>query len=1405
MLLLSALTASAAPSGSQTVLIKTREPLAVIPAPGAMTLAKTGVPQLDALLGQREIAHWRPIARPALSAISKNPSAARDELSKWLTVTLADSVDAAAFRKRLLENPQIELVADNHVYRLHYTPNDPRLAEQSGLKAISATKAWEIERGSPRIIVGVIDTGVEYNHPDLSANIWINAGEDLNDNGVVDSLDFNGLDDDHNGFVDDIRGWDFTDAPNYPDGGDYRDRDADPQDENGHGTGVAGIIAAVTNNGVGMAGVAPGCRLMCLRAFTSGGNGEEDDVCAAIIYAIDNGARVINMSWGDVFVSRLLDDVIHFAASENVVCVSSAGNSATDQVHYPSAFTNTISVGATDAQDNLAGFSNFGPSLDLVAPGVNILSTTSAGDYNEGFSGTSFAAPFVSGAAALLLSQDPVRDPDAVKSLLITSADDLGTQGWDAYFGAGRLNLERALSPEPNAAVRITSPWLDHGFSDGPIEIRGSAWTPALASYRLDYGVGENPAEWFAINPPTSQRILDGILGVWYDIPDADTSYTIRLLVENRDGTMQQSAVRIIIDHTAPQINDIEFLPMYDGDRPSVLIQCRTDDLSEGAILYRPAGSASAFEEIKTSYRSYEPRLNFTTRFASGALDMKVRAENAAALVTTSAGTFPVDLSGPPLNTMHYSPLADELPHGHLLDRGADLNKDGKMEIIIGYYDDEKQVRTALFSAGSSGYAELWALPEPMIPRSIGDTDGDGNLEILCGYGMTTFLYEAVPGTPFRMDSLKIWRGTGSQQYWGSRLVDLNGDGRSELIMRVVNSANSSYTDEFQVWERTASGHYAAYASLPNFTSGDNLNSVPHCEVGDFDGDGRSEILLADSDGDIFIYESQGRSFIPIWQSRLPLQDATDFINCGDYDGDGVLEFAAGCHSDPSLNTEHAYDARHWLYRIYDRKGDNNYDQVAEWRFFGYESPKDFESGVSSGDIDADHCDELFFNVFPDLYVAEYDPAGGYQLSFYATPAQSNAVAVLDGDGDGRSEAWMSDGTAIRPWILSDALAGPAVPVGVSARPQDERVIVLSWYPVPLAQAYSVYRGAHPDSLYYFTRTTATQLYDSVTVAGAEYWYAVTAIDTTRIPRESLKSRLTSAKPGLRPALLGVTVLHDRALRLRFSRAMGDQLKDPGHFHVEPAPGHPSTCLPLASNQEVLLNFAQPFTAGTYRITVKGLQAEDGAPLDTLQAELEFTFTESPAIPYLTRADMLADHALLLTFSESMQTAALQNTDNYMLGAKVRIQRIDVQTPLHDAVKLVLSGSSTWNSTGVPFTIQVKNMVSANGMPMQAGRGDVIKLLFAAADISRVFTYPNPYRQGLDSEGIVFANLTASAEIRIMTVEGRSVRILLEKNGDGGLTWDTCDEKGNPVPSGIYIYRVSAGGAHKLGKLAVVR
>jgi len=292
---------------------------------------------------------------------------------------------------------------------------------------IDAARAWEITTGSSSVIVAIIDTGVDYNHVDLAANIWTNSGE----------IAGNGIDDDGNGYIDDIYGYDFAND------------DSDPMDDQGHGTHVAGTIGAVGDNGIGVAGVAWNVQIMALKFLDSSGSGYTSDAVRALDYAVQNGAQVSNNSWGGGGYSSTLLNAIMRAREEGHIFVAAAGNNSSDNdinPSYPANYSadNIISVAATDRNDQLASFSNFGEmTVHLAAPGVDIASTYLNNQYAY-MSGTSMATPHVTGVVALVLSEHPDWTYSQVIDSILDSADSLDSLESKTITG-GRLNAAAAL------------------------------------------------------------------------------------------------------------------------------------------------------------------------------------------------------------------------------------------------------------------------------------------------------------------------------------------------------------------------------------------------------------------------------------------------------------------------------------------------------------------------------------------------------------------------------------------------------------------------------------------------------------------------------------------------------------------------------------------------------------------------------------------------------------------------------------------------------------------------------------------------------------------------------------------------------------------------------------------------
>lgn len=310
------------------------------------------------------------------------------------------------------------------VHAVGITPDDNLYqAQQWNLRWIGLPEAWVFTTGDGDPIA-VIDTGVDLDHPDLAAKIWTNA----------DEIPDNDEDDDENGYVDDVHGWDFA----------YDD--ALPQDDHSHGSHVAGIAAAHTDNAVGIAGVAWQSPAMPLKALRSDGWGTWADVAEAIIYAADNSARILNLSLGEKESSRTIEDAVLYARSQGCLIAAAAGNSGSQpaSVLYPAALPGVMAVAATTHNDTPWVYSNRGPEVDVAAPGVDILSASSSGSYYLS-SGTSMATPHVSGLAALVWSLQPELTADQVTHVITSTAEDVYTSGWDQRTGWGRIDGKAAI------------------------------------------------------------------------------------------------------------------------------------------------------------------------------------------------------------------------------------------------------------------------------------------------------------------------------------------------------------------------------------------------------------------------------------------------------------------------------------------------------------------------------------------------------------------------------------------------------------------------------------------------------------------------------------------------------------------------------------------------------------------------------------------------------------------------------------------------------------------------------------------------------------------------------------------------------------------------------------------------
>jgi hypothetical protein len=454
--------------------------------------------------------------------------------------------------------------------RMKATPTDPNFVQsgrgswgqaeddQWAIKRIGFTadedSAWnQVPDGASPVVVAVVDTGLDWHHLDIShENIWRNENE----------IPDNGVDDDGNGYVDDLIGWDFLGSNNRP------------WDFDGHGTIVAGIIAATQDNGVGIAGINPHAKIMVLKAVNNFGTTRASYLAEAIVYATDNGARIINLSVGGPHRSRMEEVAINYAHEKGVLVVAASGNEGIELDDYgPGGGENVLTVGATHTDDRAAGFSNFGAKVDLVAPGVDVLSlrarytdanyTPGSESYELGdnyvgadkrymhVSGTSFSTPIVAATASLLMAKNPALTAAEVQDLLQQTAEDIESPGKDKYSGYGMVNAKAALGVEPGFFVTAVITGVEPVETEAGtvLHIKGTIDSDGFKRAWMQIGAGTDPGAWKYVGQKRKYAIQDGVLGV---VPLTEFSgsdvWQVVINVEHRNGITKSTRYPVRIN-----------------------------------------------------------------------------------------------------------------------------------------------------------------------------------------------------------------------------------------------------------------------------------------------------------------------------------------------------------------------------------------------------------------------------------------------------------------------------------------------------------------------------------------------------------------------------------------------------------------------------------------------------------------------------------------------------------------------------------------------------------------------------------------------------------------------------------------------------------------------------------------
>ena len=836
---------AASPAAADELLVMLKEP-----GPGASALTAR-VSALQGLLQKHGAESPRPVLRaaPGARALAQEGPARqlRQRLERLVRVRVKGSVQEAA--AAFAAHPDVEYAQPNYRFRMAAAANDPYYASSGswgqahadmwGARTLDVGRAWDRTRGQG-VVVAVIDTGMDVQHEDLAANVWVHPGE------VPD----NGLDDDGNGFIDDVNGWNFV-ADN-----------GTPYDAVGHGTHVAGIIAAVGDNGRGIVGVAPRAKVMALKALDDAGWGLDSDLVDAFVYAADMGVDVINASFGAYNDSRALAEAVRYAAGKGVLIVAAAGNEATDTGYAsPAGLPEVLTVGALTPERLRAGFSNFGERIDVFAPGEHVLSLLAAGSWFstlpvpilEGkyvvMGGTSMAAPHVAGVAALVLSQHPGYTAEQVRGLVRSTARDVGAAGWDTLFGYGVVDAGAATaaalppadltawltSPGPYASDRLSA------YNRGRYQVRGSALGAGFARYRLEYAplAGAQPSGPFKRISESTRPVQDGELGAFDASALPDGEYLLRLTTWSQFGRKSESHRRLVKDSTLvsgfPQFTAATGAPPFgpwafwgpasltvadlDGDGQQEVLAMRENTVMawtpRGTML---PGFPLELPRTPSPFGGYEriPAFSLGDLDGNGDLELVV-------LVPKSVSPGDSAEQASPLHAWHHdgTPVAGfpsapfplvGAPPGAFLRLGSsfmegqppmvtDLDGDGRAEIVVEYGSGSWDFpRSVLFVVRGDGtVAPGWPhiinthTPSPLLFPAVADFDRDGRGDIFLPsnteQGHTRLSILALDGTVQAERVLPLSHNMSARPMVG----DVDGDGTPEVALQLLDATNAQY------------------------------------------------------------------------------------------------------------------------------------------------------------------------------------------------------------------------------------------------------------------------------------------------------------------------------------------------------------------------------------------------------------------------------------------------------------------------------------------------------------------------------------------------------------------------------------------------------------------------------------
>lgn len=1303
---------------------------------------------------------------------------------------LADCINS------LKQNTYIEYAKTVDILKLElFTPNDTYYNNQYYLQNIKAPAVWDFQQGT-NALVGIIDSGIDFLHPDLQQSYFINIGEYGN------GKENNGIDDDGDGYIDNWRGWNFIDNNN------------NPVDDNivSHGSCVAGIISAGFNNGIGISSVTGGSKSLILKCFNSQGVGYEDQIATAILYGVMQGVKVFNFSFGDYIYSDLLKDVVKFAHLNDVTIVCSAGNDNSNVLHYPSAFDEVISVAASDELDRKATFSAYGETVDIYAPGVNILTTSRVGqgsaEYGSNYAfanGTSFSSPIVAAVAAILKTKNPNLSNEEIRGILVSSARYFSGQSeWNSYYSSGLLNAQTAFQNYNNPSIaRIHTPYLNYSFVNDTVPVAVTAASAFFRSYAIKYGVGENPSSFSDLFSSGAQVIKDTVYK-WNTASLPDTAYTLKLVVYTNNGKTVEHSTIIRKNKSIPVINNYSDGEILFKDGYSELITFSSKEPSKGLVYFKRKNVNEAYSSIfaddgNIGYFTTDhfALLNHFSLIPETEYEFYLEAVSLNGKKTSVTDTSFYFRTKKQIDKYSYIKKPYNLPKSQVFDKVIDIYNNGSKNVLtnnvqLGLTAEIYNFNNNRFNKVSGGWIGNNVVRDIILRNN--------KWELLASQQRNGNIFESPAA--FQIPSNKIWSNDGSEEFWSSNYADVDGDGIDEVLgfgtqgLRIMKF--QSTVTPFAVLNYLPSG-------ASNYANSQNVL------VYDFDNDGKKEVVFTNSfinvnnvqNTSVNIYKySSGNSFSLVFHEEYPLIIKGDNLTIGDFDGDGKKEIAIGFSTNMAISVK--------LFSVLFIKSTgiglfSEYNSVEM-----YNGDTQGESNVKAGDVDNDGRDELITNEGKVMYVLKYNSSSSsFEPQYFREDINSYNSIVYDFDNNGVKEIGINNNDSLIFLEKNISYAGPKTPAGLTGFSLDSNKVALSFQIVSGAQYYKVYRGLSDSTGYVLYDSVNTTVFNDVQVNNKrDYYYKISAVDTTKQVRESVLSNFVKVYVHNKSKIINA-VYNKGLLSVKFSDKIPLLIPEVKSFALNKTL-YPSS-VGIIDNYEYGLSF-KGLVNGNYSLSINTLKDFYGSPVDTVTFPVIVNVSDSASF-YIATLKLINPSTLRVDFNINVDSVSSYNISNYSIEP-FNLKVISAERDKNDKKILYLNVNSNNNigPSGKTYFIRLNNIYSESGLKISNGSGSVFSLAFVKEDLSNVVVYPNPYNKSKSVKHLVtFANLTKTAKVYVFSLSGESVIELSETDSDGGIEWNLRDSRGNEIPSGIYIYKVEGKNSlgtdvdTKMGKFAVVK